>query len=87
MTALANIGESMDDVMRWSYRDRVSNLMRGGGGESAEQQDSTDAGRYLEHTQGMAARLVEKLRIPFGASRLGACRNEMAFLTTRHCPK
>ncbi len=67
VTALANIGESMDDAMRWSYRDRVSNLMRGGGGgESAEQQDSTDAGRYLEYTRGMAARLVEKLRIPFG---------------------
>ena len=63
-TALANIGESMDDAMRWSYRDRVSNLMRGG--ENAEQQDTIDAGRYLEHTRGMAASLVAKLRILFG---------------------
>ena len=62
--ALANIGESMDDAMLWSYRDRLSNLMRGG--ENVEQQDTIDAGRYLEHTRGMAAGLVAKLRILFG---------------------
>ena len=53
--------------------------MRGGGGESAEQQDFTDAGRYLEHAQGMVARLVEKLRIHFG--RIAAVA-----LSDRCCP-
>ena len=62
--ALANIGASMDDAMLWSYRDRLSNLMRGGA--NAEQQDTIDAGGFLAQTQGMAASLVEKLRIPFG---------------------
>ena len=62
--ALANIGESMDDAMLWSYRDRLSNLMRGGA--NAEQQDTIDAGGFLAQTRGMAASLVEKLRIPFG---------------------
>ena len=62
--ALANIGESMDDAMLWSYRDRLSNLMRGGA--AADHQDTIDAGGFLAQTRGMAASLVEKLRIPFG---------------------
>ena len=62
--ALAAIGQNLDDSMIWSYRDRMSNLMRGDA--NAEQQESNDAGGFLAQTRGMAASLVEKLRIPFG---------------------
>ena len=64
VAALNAIGQDMDDAMKWSYRDRVSNLMRGSA--TAEQQDTIDAGGFLAQTRGMAASLVEKLRIPFG---------------------
>jgi len=64
VAALNAIGQDMDDAMKWSYRDRVSNLMRGSA--TAEQQDTIDAGGFLTQTRGMAPSLVEKLRIPFG---------------------
>ena len=40
--ALAAIGQDLDDATIWSYRDRMSTLMRGDA--AAEQQDTIDAG-------------------------------------------
>ena len=62
--ALKAMGQDLDDAMNWSYRDRISHLLRGGA--AAEKIDTIDAGGYLTRTQGMSASLVKKLRIVFG---------------------
>ena len=64
VAALKAIGQDMDDAMTWSYRDRMSTLIRGDA--TAEQQETIDAGGYLARTRGMAPSLVKKLRSPFG---------------------
>ena len=43
--ALTAIGQDLYDAMIWSYRDRMSTLMRGDA--AAEQKDTIDAGGYL----------------------------------------
>jgi hypothetical protein len=85
MQALTDIGESADDAMRWSYRDRVANLLRGEVvGSDAQEQKTIDAGTYLCKIRCMAANIVEKLRSKFG--RIAARRKRERDGLARNAP-
>ena len=74
--ALTASGEELDDAQRWSFRDRMNNLLRGD--SSGAQQETTHASIFLAN-KGMSATLVKKLRSEFGriAARRKRTRDNM----------
>ena len=63
MQALADFGEEIDDAQRWSFRDRMNNLLRGDG--ETQQQETTHSSQFLLD-KGMSPTLAKKVRVIFG---------------------
>ena len=63
MQALADFGEEIDDAQRWSFRDRMNNLLRGDG--ESQQQETTHSSQFLLD-KGMSPTLAKKVRVIFG---------------------
>ena len=82
--ALTDAGEEIDDAQRWSFRDRMNNLLRGDG--SGQSQETTHASLYLAE-KGLAAALVKKLRITFGVMAARRKRTRDGMPSSAELPK